>query len=227
MRSIAAAIADHRLAPGTKLKELELAGLYGVNRAVIRGALARLAHARAIELRPNRGALVASPSLEESRQVMAARRIIETTIVQQLAGKPERATLNRLRALVKEEGKAYATGDTARALSLSIGFHRALAGLGENAVLAEFVDQLVVRTPLIVLKYHSNGRGDHHVCPNLEHVEIVAAIAAGDARRAGQLMSVHMQRIESELALERPAARPTLAESLDLGARTGRVDNAN
>src|SRR5512144_2209080 len=49
---------DHRLPPGTKLKEVPLAELFGVTRAVIRKSLARLAHMRLVELRPNRGAVV-------------------------------------------------------------------------------------------------------------------------------------------------------------------------
>src|SRR5215470_3764886 len=49
------AILDHRLPPGTKLKEIPLAELFGVTRSVVRKALGRLAHERVVELRTNRG----------------------------------------------------------------------------------------------------------------------------------------------------------------------------
>ena len=63
------AILEQRLAPGTKLSEEALGEIFGVSRTIIRRALARLAHGGVVLLRPNRGAVVASPSIEEARQV--------------------------------------------------------------------------------------------------------------------------------------------------------------
>ena len=56
------AIISHRLGPGTKLPEDELASIYSVSRTVIRAALQALAHDRLARLEPNRGAFVAQPS---------------------------------------------------------------------------------------------------------------------------------------------------------------------
>ncbi|TIL50725.1 MAG: GntR family transcriptional regulator, partial [Mesorhizobium sp.] len=47
------AIVSHRLAPGTKLPEDELASIYSVSRAVIRAALQALSHDRLARLEPN------------------------------------------------------------------------------------------------------------------------------------------------------------------------------
>ncbi|TMG94895.1 MAG: GntR family transcriptional regulator, partial [Betaproteobacteria bacterium] len=57
------AVLDHRLQPGTKLKEVALADAFGVNRAVVRKVLARLSYNRLVALRPNRAAVVASPTI--------------------------------------------------------------------------------------------------------------------------------------------------------------------
>ena len=73
------AILEQRLAPGTKLSEEALGEIFGVSRTIIRRALSRLAHESVVLLRPNRGAVVASPSVEEARQVFMARRLVETT----------------------------------------------------------------------------------------------------------------------------------------------------
>src|SRR5439155_648601 len=43
------AVLDHRLAPGTKLKERELAEIFGVSRGAVRGALTRLGHSLLVE----------------------------------------------------------------------------------------------------------------------------------------------------------------------------------
>jgi len=71
------AVLDRRLEPGMKLKEVALAEAFGVNRAVVRRVLARLSYERLVVLRPNRAAVVASPSVQESRDIFAARRVVE------------------------------------------------------------------------------------------------------------------------------------------------------
>ena len=71
------AILEQRLAPGTKLSEEALGEIFGVSRTIIRRALSRLAHESVVLLRPNRGAVVASPTVEEARQVFFSRRLVE------------------------------------------------------------------------------------------------------------------------------------------------------
>src|SRR5215217_1189689 len=56
------AVMSHRLPPGTRLGEAEFCELYDVSRTTVRKALQRLAHEHIVVLRPNRGAVVASPS---------------------------------------------------------------------------------------------------------------------------------------------------------------------
>ena len=54
LRQIEQAVLDHRLPPGTKLKEVQLANLFGVKRGMIRKVLTRLAHSRLVDQTPNR-----------------------------------------------------------------------------------------------------------------------------------------------------------------------------
>ena len=61
-RAVVSAVMSHRLPPGTRLGEADFCELYQVSRTTVRKALQRLAHDHIIELRPNRGAVVASPS---------------------------------------------------------------------------------------------------------------------------------------------------------------------
>ena len=55
--------------------------------AVVRQALHRLAEARIVQIVPNRGAHVALPSPEETREVFVARRVIEAAIVRLVAAR--------------------------------------------------------------------------------------------------------------------------------------------
>ena len=84
------AILEHRLPPGTKLGEERLATVFGVSRTQVRQALARLTHDRIVTLIANRGAFVSSPTVQEAREVFEARRLIEPSLIRQLAAKATR-----------------------------------------------------------------------------------------------------------------------------------------
>src|SRR2546428_6109315 len=101
------AILDHRLAPGTKLVERDLSELLGASRGAVRAALARLGHSLLVELRPNRGAVIANPTAAETHDVFEARRVIESAVVQQPARSVPAKQLAQLRALIAGEQKAY------------------------------------------------------------------------------------------------------------------------
>ncbi len=193
------AVLDHRLQPGTKLKEVALAEAFGVNRAVIRKVLARLSYNRLVSLRPNRGAVVASPSVGESRDLFAARRVVEAAIVESVARKSSRADVKALRAHTELEHDAYGHGDMRRGLKLSLEFHRELARLAANGVLSEFLDQLIARTPLVVLAHKASGSDS--ACSDDEHTEIVDAIARADAPAAVAAMNAHLSSLEGQLDL--------------------------
>lgn len=204
------AVLDQRLPPGTKLKEVALAELFGVTRATIRKVLARLAHSRLVDLRPNRGAAVASPSVEESRDLFSARRAIEGAIIDRLARNITREQLRELRAMVKQEQEAYRRGEVRQGLKLSIEFHRVLADMAGNSVLAEFLEQLVSRTPLVVLTY--KGPNQAASCSNDEHSVVLDAIAAGDADKAVAAMKDHLRSLEGQLNFKDAEQSTDLAE---------------
>src|SRR5215471_7167564 len=82
--NIRAAILEHRLAPGAKLTEAQLCEVFAVKRGTVRQALAQLANERLVDLEPNRGAFVASPSLQEVHEVFEMRRIIELAVVEKI-----------------------------------------------------------------------------------------------------------------------------------------------
>ncbi len=112
LRQIEQAVLDHRLPPGTKLKEVQLATLFGVKRGLIRKVLTRLAHSRLVDQTPNRGATVAKPSVKEGQDLFATRRVIESAILETLITRVDAKMINRLRKLLEREQEAYQRGDS-------------------------------------------------------------------------------------------------------------------
>lgn len=70
-------IASGRLQPGHKLDEAVLCDIYGVSRTVVRRVLYMLEEQGVVTLLPNRGAWVASPTLEEAFEIAE---IVETAL---------------------------------------------------------------------------------------------------------------------------------------------------
>jgi DNA-binding GntR family transcriptional regulator len=211
LRRIEQAVLDHRLAPGTKLKEVQLANLFGVKRGLIRKVLTRLAHSRLVEHTPNRGATVARPSVKEGQDLFAARRAIESAILETLIARVGEQDLDALAEMLRRERQAYRAGDSAEALALSVDFHRQLARMAGNGVLENYLNDIIRRTPLVILAHL--GDDEQNRCRNQEHQTIVDAIAARDVDTAVKVMNQHLLHIESKIR-KKPERQDTDLESL-------------
>jgi len=211
LRRIEQAVLGHRLAPGTKLKEVQLANLFGVKRGLIRKVLTRLAHSRLVEQTPNRGATVAKPSLKEGKDLFATRRVIESAILETLIARIDEQHLEQLAEMLTREQQAYLQGDSALALALSVDFHRQLARMSGNSVLEEYLNDIIRRTPLVILAHL--GADEDNRCRNQEHEAIVDAISRRDVDTAVAVMNQHLLHIESKIQLK-PEPRNTDLASL-------------
>ena len=212
LRQIEQAVLDHRLPPGTKLKEVQLANLFGVKRGLIRKVLTRLAHSRLVDQTRNRGATVAKPSVKEGQDLFATRRVIESAILETLIARVDDKTVGQLRELFAREQKAYQRGDSEQALALSVDFHRQLATLAGNSVLDEYLNDIIRRTPLVILTHL--GDDEQNRCRNQEHAAIIDAIEQRNVRKAVKIMNQHLLHIESKIRDKPEAPRADLATLL-------------
>ncbi len=190
------AILEHRLAPGTKLSEEALGEIFGVSRTIIRRELSQLAHEGVVSIRPNRGAMVASPSAEEARQILYARRLVERAITELAVQQVTDEQLDELRALVAEEQNCFARGDRGAGIRLSGEFHLKLAEAANNAPFIGFQRSLVSQTSLIIAQYE---KGTRFHCSYDEHNQLLDAISARDNDKAVSLMMHHMDHIDEKL----------------------------
>jgi DNA-binding GntR family transcriptional regulator len=197
--SVFNAVMSQRLPPGTKLTEATFCELFKVSRTIVRKALQRLAHEHIIELRPNRGATVARPTPQETREIFIARRAVEAAIVPLAVARATRPQVARLRQLVKEEEAALHRGDRPGWIRLGGEFHLMLAEAAANKVLLRYLTELVSRCSLIIALYESPGCIP---CASEEHNELIDLIVEGEARKAAERMDRHLLAIERKLKLE-------------------------
>ena len=201
VHAVVEAIIEQRLPPGAKLAEDELGAAFGVSRTIVRAALRMLAQDRVVVIIPNRGAFVASPSVEEARQVFHARRVLEAALIKDAASNCTPADVARLRRHLDQEDAALARGDRPAAIRLSGEFHLQIASMAQQDVLLNFLRELISRTALAIALY---GRTRDSSCGTREHDELLAALARGDGEGAAHLMHHHLDHVERDLELALP-----------------------
>lgn len=200
-QDLAQAIVEKRLPPGTWLREEALGRVYAVSRTKVRAALLTLSKDKLIEIIPDKGAFVSRPSVQEAREVFGVRRILEAEVVRLFVATAKRSHYQALEHHIKVERNTLsepATSGTVREKLLG-DFHVALAECTGHKVLTELVRELVARSSLIAMLYHSDN--DAH-CSSDEHADFLRICRQGDADAAVAQMTGHLQRIENSLRLD-------------------------
>ncbi|MGV6848487.1 MAG: GntR family transcriptional regulator [Marinibacterium sp.] len=210
--ALALAIHQHRIAPGTKLGEDELGDIYGVSRTITRAALHGLAHLQLVEIRRNRGAFVAQPSLREAREVFEARELLEPPTARRAAQKAAPKDAELLMQHIRDEHAALAAEDNGAALHLSGLFHIELARIADQQTILGMIEALIARSSLIIALY---WRRESALCESHAHHALVEAIADADGNRAEELMHSHLVDLHSALDLSDRTTPPrSLKEAL-------------
>ena len=214
-QDLTTAIVEKRLPPGTWLREEALGRVYGVSRTKIRAALLTLSKEKLIEMIPDKGAFVSKPSVQEAREVFGIRRLLESEVVRQLTATAKPKDYQALEQHVRAERAALrkAPADGTVREKLLGDFHVALAEATGNHTLAELVRELVARSSLIAMLYHSSN--DSH-CSHDEHASFLRLCRSGDTAAAVACMTDHLNRIEANLQLspERPDRQLDLVRAL-------------
>lgn len=201
------AILDQRLLPGTRLAEDRLGQAFGVSRTRIRQVLIRLASEQLVTLAPHRGATVATPGVQEAREVFEARQLVEPPLLRRFIERADAAALEALGALLAQEEAARAAGQQRRAVRLSGEFHLRIAEGSGQRTLARMLRELVSRTSLVLMAY-GRSAPESPACGCAEHRALLAAIRLRDPQAATELMARHLQHLEAQLHLEPPADAP-------------------
>lgn len=214
VEAITTAIVEHRLAPGAKLTEQTLAGIYGVSRTIVRQALFQLARDHLVTLEPARGAFIASPSVAEARQVFSVRRHLEQYLVEQFCATASAADFQALREHLEREQSLVGQADVRGRTRLLGDFHVLMAQRVGLDVLAQLLSELISRCALITLMYQSSRAAQHS---SDEHVQILRALESRDAARARELMEAHLRATEDSLLYNPRTPSADLREALGHG----------
>ena len=183
-------IVHGELASGERINELGLSEALGVSRTPIREALKVLAAEGLVELLPNRGSRVTTPSTDEIVNLFAVIAALERLAVETVTLQASTPALARLRALHDEMLRRYAEGDRDRYFELNHRIHETIIEMADNPQLSRTHADLMTRArrPRFVA-ITSDGRWDESV---KEHELVMSAMELRDARFAGEILFRHV-----------------------------------
>ena len=208
--SLRRAILEQALKPGTKLPEDSIGDTFGVSRTSARNALVRLSSDGLVEIKPNRGAAVAMPTLQEAEEVFALRRCLEREVIERLCKRMPKDGIDALVSHVKEEERAL-RASSPRSIRLAGEFHILLAELTGSKLLIEFISQVVSRSSLILARF---GRPHSAECGIDEHIHLIEALKNLDAAAATHIMDHHLHAVEDRAKVDEKDDGPDIAEIL-------------
>ncbi|MFE3448987.1 GntR family transcriptional regulator [Nonomuraea sp. NPDC059194] len=177
-------------APGSRLGEVELAEMLGVSRTPVREALRRLQAEGLVEVVANRGARVVEYPGEDLETIFELRARIEGLAARQAAAAatPEDAAhLHQVAVSIRDHAERRDLDEVYR---LNAEFHQALVRLGGSTVLAQSISSLI-HSPVLLRTYSSFDDEAMRRSVN-HHIEIAAAVHAGDPDWAEAVMRAHL-----------------------------------
>jgi DNA-binding GntR family transcriptional regulator len=181
--ALRARIGQQQIAPGSKLRETELAAEFGVSRARVRDALAALQQRGLVEREPNRGAVVMRLDLSQVFHIFEVREVLEG-LCARLATQnaPAERWRRELAAFKGPMKQLIARGDLEGYIEHYEVLRRSIIEAAGNAVAAEMLDIIYEKTQVLIRRIIIlPGRAE---VGRQQHVAMLEAMSRGDADEA-------------------------------------------
>ncbi|WP_051223507.1 GntR family transcriptional regulator [Conexibacter woesei] len=195
--ALRAEILSGALQPSERLVETELAQRFGVGRAAVRTALARLTQEGLVEHERNRGARVRLVGESEAAEILEARAVLEGLAARHAARHATPEDIDELRAVLADMRDRLDAGDLLGASDRNAVLHSRLLALAHHGTVDRLV--AVLKGQLVRFQYRTilvPGRSERSFG---EHTAIVDAIAAGDPDAAEAAMRRHLGHVAEAL----------------------------
>lgn len=173
------------LRPGMLLRQDEIASQFGASRTPLREALQRLAQDGLVRM-DRRGATVVAISLDDLVELYDMRAVLEAMVARDVAPRITDAQLDELASILEALDKS----DGERWIELNRKFHNRTYEFSGKPQWIEMIRSLGLRADVYVSLVGVPARRESAA---LEHQEILSALRARDADRAGYAVAAHLR----------------------------------
>jgi DNA-binding GntR family transcriptional regulator len=192
-RILADEIISGLLAPGQSLEEIALSERFQVSRTPIRQALRELSARGLIELRPRKGGVVVSISIDELADMLEAMCELEALCCRICAERMSAVQKKQLELIHLQAQECLERGDEDAYLELNKKFHHLISAGAHNKSLTDTMEHL--RKRLAQFRAAQSGVEKRLSISHEEHEAIISAILASDAEKSYIAMRNHATRL--------------------------------
>jgi len=201
------AILRREIALGEALSEEKIAQAMDVSRTPVREALTILQMQGLITILPRRGSIVFKPDAEELHFLVDYRLNLELLASRLAMERDPEATLAGLRAAIARMNAARASDDPTAYAEADTDFHNTFFECCGNPFFQEAYDIAAGR--IAALRMHQSAHLKlHRTTTFQEHLDIAAAVEAGDAAELASVMRRHIGAMEETYADSLWRSRP-------------------
>ena len=184
---------------GDSLTEMSLCKKLGVSRTPVRSALHRLSEEGLIEIAPNRGAIVVGMNDDDLADIYKIRIRLEGLASSMAAERMNDEEKNALAETVELSEFYLGKGDVEKLKELDTTFHIIIYKASGNRMLSKILSEL-----------HRNIRSYRKLSLTVpgrlaksieEHKEILSAIQSGDAKKADEITSRHIENAMNNMII--------------------------
>lgn len=188
-------IQDGSLAPGTRLRQNDVASRFGVSTTPVREAFAQLQAEGLVRIDPHRGAVVFHPTVDDVLEFYEIREALESLAVMRAIPRLSPETARDLDALIERMRR---TEDARKWLKLNDQFHLRLYECSGRGRLSSLIDNLRdASAPYIYMFVASRPLSER---ANEEHQEILDACIRRDVAGAKRAIRDHLRGAAGDLA---------------------------
>ena len=176
------------LAPGTEIREAELAARFDMSKSPVRDALMRLEREGLVITLPRQGYRVAPVSLTDVLDMFQLRAALERACVERIVTYASQEQLDELNAFRHFDASAWDGGF----IAYNRAFHRRLAQLGANTRMRDqLIDLIDLMERAVFMSLNNVKKGDPQPLVD-EHGDIIDALQARALKRAQRLVEQHI-----------------------------------
>ncbi|MFN8108403.1 MAG: GntR family transcriptional regulator [Thermoleophilia bacterium] len=190
------AIVRGELAPGTRVRDTELAAKLGVSRTPVREALLRLGHEGLIESQPGSHSRVAEFDADAVSQAYLVAATLHGLAARLAAQRLTAADLRAMERANEERNRALRRGDIGEAIAADDRLHMVLVDRADNPELRAALERVMPKVRRIdhahFLRMDPEGS-------TREHEAIIEACRAADAAEAERLVEANFLAIGASI----------------------------
>lgn len=182
------------LEPGERLMEIALADKLGVSRTPIREAIRKLELEGLVTMIPRKGAVVASISEKDMREVLEVRVTLEQLAVTLACKNFDKNAIDEIKAAEANFESAVISHDTMKIVDADVAFHDVIYNYTGNTRLIQMINNLRETMYRYRLEYIKDAR--NHSILISEHNDIIKGLVDKDVEGVKNSIQIHISNQE-------------------------------